>query len=81
VPRDEQGLSAIIKEHYSKWLLYSVLDSLGRRKTINVYADIKHNGRPMKMLFDCLLLWATVSAIGMVWPRYHSYKHYVKFLK
>ena len=78
-----KGLSAIIKEHYSKWLLYSVLILLVGANTINVYADINIMAASMKMLFGLpFVLWATLLTIGMVVAQITiPYKHYVKFLK
>ena len=78
-----KGLSAIIKEHYSKWLLYSVLILVVGANTINVYADINIMAASMKMLFGLpFALWATVLTIGMVVAQVTiPYKHYVKFLK
>lgn len=78
-----KGLSAIIKEHYSKWLLYGVLTLLVGANTINVYADINIMAASMKMLFGLpFALWATALTIGLVVAQVTiSYKHYVKFLK
>ena len=78
-----KGLSAIIKEHYSKWLLYGVLVLLVGANTINVYADINIMAASMKMLFGLpFALWATVLTVGMVVAQITiPYKHYVKFLK
>jgi len=78
-----KGLSAIIKEHYPKWLLYSVLMLLVGANIINVYADINIMAASMKMLFGLpFALWATVLTIGMVVAQITiPYKHYVKFLK
>jgi NRAMP (natural resistance-associated macrophage protein)-like metal ion transporter len=78
-----KGLSAIIKEHYPKWLLYGVLMLLIGANTINVYADINIMAASMKMLFGLpFSLWATVLTIGMVVAQIIvPYKHYVKFLK
>ena len=49
-----KGLSAIIKEHYSKWPLYGVLVLLVGANTINVHADINIMSASMKMLFGSL---------------------------
>jgi len=78
-----KGLSGIIKEHYSKWLLYSVLLLLVAANTINVYADINIMAASMKMLFGfSFALWATVLTIGMVVAQVTiPYKHYIKFVK
>lgn len=78
-----KGLSAIIKEHYSKYLLYSVLVLLVGANTINIYADINVMAASMKMLFGLpFAFWATVLTIGMVVAQIIiPYKHYVKFLK
>ncbi len=46
-----KGLSAVIKEYYPKWLLYSVLVLLIGANTINIYADINIMAASMKMLF------------------------------
>jgi NRAMP (natural resistance-associated macrophage protein)-like metal ion transporter len=78
-----KGLSAIIKEYYPKWLLYSVLTLLIGANTINIYADINIMAASMKMLFGLpFALWATVLTIGMVVAQIVvPYRHYVKFLK
>ena len=78
-----KGLSAVIKEHYSKWLLYGVLILLVGANTINIYADINIMAASMKMLFGLpFAMWATVLTIGMVVAQVTiPYKHYVKFLK
>ena len=78
-----KGLSAVIKEHYSKWLLYGVLILLVGANTINVSADINIMAASMKMLFGLpFALWATLLMIGMVVAQVTiPYKHYVKFLK
>jgi NRAMP (natural resistance-associated macrophage protein)-like metal ion transporter len=78
-----KGLSAIIKENYSKWLLYSVLVLLVGANTINVYADINIMAASMKMLFGFpFALWATLLTIGIVAAQIIiPYKYYVKFLK
>ena len=78
-----KGLSAIIKEHYPKWLLYGVLVLLVGANTINVYADINIMAASLKMLFGLpFALWATLLMIGMVVAQVTiPYKHYVKFLK
>jgi NRAMP (natural resistance-associated macrophage protein)-like metal ion transporter len=78
-----KGLSAVIKENYSKLLLYSVLVLLVGANTINVYADINIMAASMKMLFGLqFALWATVLTIGIVVAQITvPYKYYVKFLK
>jgi NRAMP (natural resistance-associated macrophage protein)-like metal ion transporter len=78
-----KGLSAIIKEHYSKWLLYGVLTLLVGANTINIYADINIMSASMKMLFGLpFALWATALTVGMVVAQIViPYKRYVKFLK
>jgi NRAMP (natural resistance-associated macrophage protein)-like metal ion transporter len=78
-----KGLSAVIKEHYPKWLLYSVLILLVGANTINVYADINIMAASMKMLFGfSFALWATLLTVGIVVAQIAiPYKHYVKFLK
>jgi len=78
-----KGLSANIKEHYPKWLSYSVLMLLVGANTINVYADINIMAASMKMLFGLpFALWATVLTLGMVVAQITvPYKYYVKFLK
>jgi NRAMP (natural resistance-associated macrophage protein)-like metal ion transporter len=78
-----KGLSAIIKEHYSKWLLYSVLMLLVGANTINIYADINIMAASMEMLFGLpFALWATLLTVGIVVAQITiPYKYYVKFLK
>lgn len=78
-----KGLAAIIKEHYPRWLLYSVLVLLIGANTINVYADINVMAASMKMLFGfSFTLWATVLTIAMVAAQIIiPYKHYIKVIK
>jgi NRAMP (natural resistance-associated macrophage protein)-like metal ion transporter len=78
-----KGLSANIKEHYPKWLLYFVLMLLVGANTINVYADINIMAASMKMLFGfSFALWATVLTVAIVVAQITiPYKYYVKFLK
>ncbi|HEY3413787.1 MAG TPA: Nramp family divalent metal transporter [Armatimonadota bacterium] len=78
-----KGLAAIIKEHYSRWLLWCVLVLLVVANTVNVYADINVMAASMKMLFGLpFALWATALTLGMVVAQITiPYKHYVKFLK
>lgn len=78
-----KGPSAIIKEHYARWLLYGVLTLLVGANTINVYADLNVMAASLKMLFGLpFTLWATVLMLGMVVTQVTiPYKHYVKFLK
>jgi len=80
---NEQGTVRNYQEHYSKWLLYSVLILLLGANTINIYADINVMASSMKMLFGLpFRVWATLLTIGMVVAQVTiPYKHYVKFLK
>jgi NRAMP (natural resistance-associated macrophage protein)-like metal ion transporter len=78
-----KGLTAIIKEHYPKWLMYGVLALLVGANTINVYADINAMAASAKMLFGLpFMFWATALTIGMVAAQIAiPYKQYVKLLR
>jgi len=78
-----KGLSAIIKEHYSKWLLYGVLILLVGANTFNVLCGHQRNGRlyendrriAIRAVGDGADDWNGVAQVTI------PYRHYVKFLK
>lgn len=78
-----KGLSAIIKDHYPKAVLYVVLVLLVGANTINVYADINVMAASLKMLFGLpFILWASALTLGMVVAQILiPYRYYVRFLK
>ena len=78
-----QGLAAIIKRHYPRWVLYAALGLLVAPNIINVYADLNVMAASMQMLFGLpFALWLTVLTVAIVTAQIAiPYKHYVKVLK
>lgn len=78
-----KGLAAILKEHYSKWLLYGAVALLALANTINVYADLNVMAASLKMVFGLpFALWAFGLTVGIVAAQIAiPYRRYVKFLK
>ena len=78
-----QGLAAIIKRHYPRWMLYAALVLLVVPNIINVYADLNVMAAAMQMLFGLpVALWLTVLTVAIVAAQIAiPYKYYVKVLK
>jgi len=78
-----QGLASVIKEHYSKWLLYSSVAILIGANIINIYADLNVMAASAHMLFGLPeVMWLTcitvvICAAIILIP----YRAYVKVLK
>ena len=78
-----KGLSAVIRRHYSKKILYSVIVLLLIANTINIGADLGAMAASMRLLVDvpfAVLLLASTALILFL-EIFLSYKVYVKFLK
>ena len=79
------GIAAVIREHYPKWLLYSSLGLLLLANTLNVYADLNMMAASAKMLLGLSqVLWLTVITavlIGLqILMPYRVYSRVLKFL-
>lgn len=78
-----KGLAAVIKQHYSKWLLYGSVFLLIAANVTNIYADLNVMAASAQMLFHgSFVLWLTsltivIIALQILVP----YRNYVKILK
>jgi NRAMP (natural resistance-associated macrophage protein)-like metal ion transporter len=78
-----RGISAVLKEHYPKWVLYLSVSLLLVANILNVYADLNVMAACGKMLFGApFFLWLTgitivLGALQVLVP----YKRYAKALK
>ncbi len=80
-----EGIAAVIKTHYAKWLLYSTLALLFFANTLNVFADLNVMAASAKMLFGLpQLLWLTLITIVLIAVQilvpYRAYARILKFL-
>jgi NRAMP (natural resistance-associated macrophage protein)-like metal ion transporter len=80
-----QGIAAVIRENYPKWLLFTSLGLLIVANVLNVYADLNVMAACAKMLFgQPTFLWTTgitavLIALQIVVP-YRAYARILKFL-
>ncbi|GGA98411.1 NRAMP family divalent metal transporter [Mucilaginibacter rubeus] len=80
-----KGLSAVIKEHYSKTVLYAVVGLVLVANTINIGADIGAMAAAAQLLipapFVALTLFFTLLTLVLeVFTSYHSYARILKWL-
>jgi NRAMP (natural resistance-associated macrophage protein)-like metal ion transporter len=80
-----KGLSAVIKEHYSKTVLYAVVGLVLVANTINIGADIGAMAAAARLLipapFVALTLFFTLLTLVLeVFTSYHSYARILKWL-
>ena len=80
-----QGLAAVIKAHYPRWLLWGTISILVIANTINVWADLNIMAASMTMLSGlpwtmCLTLIAAVCVLLQVFVPYRIYVKYLKWL-
>lgn len=78
-----KGLASVIKDHYGKWLLYSVVLLLIGANVINVYADLNVMAASAQMLAGgSFVVWLTgITAATILAQIFVPYRHYVKVLK
>lgn len=78
-----KGIAAVVKEHYKKWVLYSVVFLVLLANTINIGADIGAMGAAAQLIvpipFTVLVLF--FSATILLLEIFVSYKSYAKILK
>ena len=77
------GLASNIRQHYSPWLLYSLVSLLLIANTINIAADISAMGDALKLLIGgARQLYAVgFGVICLVLQIFIPYRRYVRFLK
>ncbi len=78
-----KGIAAVLKEHYSKWLMLGCVSLLVVANVINIYADLNVMAASAVMLFHGPnVLWLTLIASFIVVVQIIvPYRYYVKFLK
>jgi NRAMP (natural resistance-associated macrophage protein)-like metal ion transporter len=78
-----KGLAAVIKEHYSRWLLYGCVLLLIGANVTNIYADLNVMAASAKMLFSgSFNVWLTLTtALIITLQILVPYRFYVKILK
>jgi len=78
-----KGIVSVVKEHYKKWVLYSVIFLVLVANTINIGADIGAMGAAAQLIvpipFTILVLF--FSAVILLLEIFVSYKSYAKILK
>jgi len=78
-----KGLSAVIKEHYSKKVLFFVVGLVFIANTINIGADIGAMAEAARLLvpIDFSILMLGFTALILILEIFVSYKNYSKILK
>jgi NRAMP (natural resistance-associated macrophage protein)-like metal ion transporter len=79
------GLAAVIKAHYPRWLLFSSVGLLVFANVFNVYADLDVMAASTKMLFGMpvwlgLLLFTGVLVVSQIVMPYRKYARILKWL-
>lgn len=80
-----RGLAGVIRHHYPRWALYSVVVLLVFANTMNIAADIGAMAAAMKLVVDApFLMWALfftiVTLILEIFVPYRVYSRYLKVL-
>ena len=80
-----KGLAAVIKQHYSRWLLYGSVFLLIGANVANIYADLNIMAASAQMLFNgSFFLWLTLIAVVIIalqiFVPYHIYVRLLKWL-
>lgn len=78
-----KGIAAIVKRHYSKWVLYSVVGLVVIANTINIGADIGAMASAAELLVPVpfVVLTLIITATILILEIFTSYKVYSKILK
>jgi NRAMP (natural resistance-associated macrophage protein)-like metal ion transporter len=78
-----KGIAAVVKEHYSKTVLYSVVTLVVIANTINIGADIGAMASAAELLIPVhfVILTLVITAIILTLEIFTSYKSYSKLLK
>lgn len=80
-----EGLAAVIKKHYPRWILWGSVLLLFGANTINVWADLNVMAASTQMLFGMpSWLWLTIITAGTIALEilvpYRTYVRYLKWL-
>ncbi len=80
-----EGLAAVIKAHYPRWMLWGAVTLLFVANTINIWADLNVMADSAKMLFGgTFFFWLTVitilTIVLLIRIPYRVYVHYLKWL-
>ena len=78
-----KGIAAVVKEHYSKGVLYAVVGLVVVANTINIGADIGAIAAAIELLIpvNFIILTLAITAIILLLEIYTNYKVYSKILK
>ncbi len=79
-----KGLTAVIRDHYSRWLLYPVVMLVVVANTINIGANLGAMAASTELLFPSLpfpLLAVSFAVLMILLEVFVAYKTYVKLLK
>ncbi len=78
-----RGLAGVIRHHYPRWTLYTVVMLLVFANTMNIAADIGAMAAAMKLVVDGpFLMWALFFTIAtLILEIFVSYKVYSRYLK
>jgi len=78
-----KGITTVVKEHYNKWVLYSVVGLVVIANTINVGADLGAMAAAAQLLVPAsfILLTLLFTSIILVLEIFLNYKSYAKVLK
>lgn len=80
-----EGLAAVIRRHYPKWLLYGAVTLLLAANVINIYADLNAMAAAMQMLFGAseavwLTVLTTALSLSIIFIPYVRYVTVLKWL-
>lgn len=80
-----KGLAGVIKQHYSKTLLYSAVGLLVAANTINIAADLAAMAEATKLMvggisFVWAVVWSAIMGLLVVYVSYRRYAGILKFL-
>ncbi|HWD40167.1 MAG TPA: divalent metal cation transporter [Fimbriimonas sp.] len=78
-----EGIAAVLKDHYPRWLLYGSVALLFLANSLNVYADLNVMAASAKMLFGLhLYFWLTVLVLTIgVLEIFVPYRRFAGVLK
>jgi len=78
-----KGITTVVKEHYNKWVLYSVVGLVVIANTINIGADLGAMAAAAQLLVPAsfILLTLLFTSIILVLEIFLNYKSYAKVLK
>ena len=77
------GLTAVVKQYYPKWVVYSVVSLLFMANTINIGANIGAMAEAIQLVFplNFSAYMLVIAAIIMIMQVFTSYRTYAKIMK